>query len=106
MRRGTPASHEGPSMDSFVRRRTPEEETDQASARTHVLFRPQAPRLTGPVEILTDPDLKKILWDESWRVYFPMEDADPDYVVLRIKPTEAEGWWGLKKFRLTPEELR
>ena len=55
---------------------------------------------------MTDPDLKKILWDESWRVYFPMEDADPDYVVLRIKPTEAEGWWGLKKFRLTPEELR
>lgn len=62
--------------------------------------------LTGPVEILTDPDLKKILWDESWRVYFPMGNADPDYVVLRIKPTEAEGWWGLKKFRLTPEELR
>lgn len=55
---------------------------------------------------MTDPDLKKILWDESWRVYFPMEDADPDYVVLRIKPTEAEGWWGLNKFRLTPEELR
>ncbi len=61
--------------------------------------------LTGPVEILTDTNLRKTLWDEAWRIYFPMGDSDPNYVVLRIKPTEAEGWWGREKFRLTLENL-
>lgn len=61
--------------------------------------------LTGPAEILTDPNLRKTLWDEAWRVYFPMGDSDPNYVLLRIKPTEAQGWWGREKFRLTPEDL-
>jgi general stress protein 26 len=61
--------------------------------------------ITGAVEILTDPNLRKTLWDEAWRVYFPMGDSDPNYVVLRIKPAEAEGWWGREKFRLTLEDL-
>lgn len=65
----------------------------------------QGVTLTGPVEILTDPTLKETLWDESWRIYFPMGAADPDYVVLRLKPTEAEGWWSEKRFSLAPEEL-
>jgi hypothetical protein len=34
-----------------------------------------------------------------------MGDNDPNYVVLRIKPTEAEGWWGREKFRLTLQDL-
>ena len=49
--------------------------------------------LSGRMEVLTDPGLKRALWSDSWRVYWAGPD-DPDYVVLRMEPTGAEGWWG------------
>ncbi len=60
--------------------------------------------LAGEVEVLDDAGLKRRLWDESWRVYWSGPD-DPDYVVLRLRPTEANGWWGTAPFRLDPEAL-
>lgn len=50
--------------------------------------------LSGRMEILTDPELKRALWSEDWRIYWPAGPDDPDYVVLRMKPERAEGWWG------------
>ena len=50
--------------------------------------------LSGRMEVLSDPELKRVLWDESWRIYWPAGPEDPDYVVLRMKPTGATGWWG------------
>jgi len=58
--------------------------------------------LTGPVEILADPELKKTLWDESWRIYWPSGAEDPDYVILRMRPLEASGWWGTRPFQASP----
>jgi general stress protein 26 len=56
--------------------------------------------LTGTVEILSDPELKKQLWCEDWRIYWP-EGADAaDYVVLRLKPAKAEGWWENNPFKV------
>lgn len=53
---------------------------------------------SGRMEILTDPELKKALWEDDWRVYWRGPD-DPDYVVLRLSPSSASGWWGTKPFR-------
>ena len=61
--------------------------------------------LTGPVEILTDPELKKELWAEGWRIYWPSGADDPDYVILRLQPVEASGWWGSRSFQASPEVL-
>ena len=58
--------------------------------------------LTGQMEILTDPELKRALWSADWRVYWPRGASDPDYVVLRLKPDTVEGWWRGRPFRLEP----
>lgn len=60
--------------------------------------------LSGRVEILTDQQLKTALWDESWRMYW-CGPEDPDYVVLRLTPVEAYGWWGARPFRLDLDGL-
>ncbi len=60
--------------------------------------------LSGRMEILTDQQLKNTLWDDAWRIYWS-GPADPDYIVLRLKPVEASGWWGARPFRLNVEDL-
>lgn len=55
--------------------------------------------LRGRMEILTDPALKRALWRDEWGIYWRGAD-DPDYVVLRLKPSDAAGWWGTAPFRL------
>jgi general stress protein 26 len=55
--------------------------------------------LSGEMEILSDADLKTALWRDEWRIYWPAGAADPDYVVLRLKPIRASGWWGTSPFR-------
>lgn len=60
--------------------------------------------LSGRVEILADQALKTTLWDDSWRIYWPGPE-DPDYVILRMTPVEAFGWWGTKPFRLSMGSL-
>ncbi len=56
--------------------------------------------LSGKMEILTDPGLKSALWDEGWRIFWPGGADDPDYVVLRLKPAQATGWWDNAPFHL------
>jgi len=56
--------------------------------------------LRGKVEVLTDPGLRRTLWQEVWRVYWPSGETDPDYAVLRFAPWSACGWWGTEPFRL------
>lgn len=56
--------------------------------------------LSGHMEILTDPELKKALWQDRWLIYWPAGAGDPDYVVLRLEPTRATGWWGTTPFCL------
>lgn len=54
--------------------------------------------LSGRIEILEDPDLKKTLWHDAWRIYWPAGPTDPDLVVLRLSPALATGWWGTVPF--------
>jgi general stress protein 26 len=56
--------------------------------------------LSGRMEVLSDPALKRALWDDNWRIYWPTGPDDPDYVVLRMKPTGAAGWWGTRPVQI------
>lgn len=56
--------------------------------------------LTGDAEVLEDMESKEALWDEGWRVYWPDGPSDPDCVVVRLTPREANGWWGSEPFYL------
>lgn len=59
---------------------------------------------TGEVEILCDPDLKKELWCDDWRIYWPDGPVESDYIVLRLRPVEATGCWGTATFQLDLKE--
>jgi general stress protein 26 len=56
--------------------------------------------LRGTMEILTDPQIKRMLWQDEWNIYWTGGADDPDYVVLRLKPERADGWWGIAPFQL------
>jgi general stress protein 26 len=61
--------------------------------------------LSGSIEILSDPELKRTLWEEVWRIYWPGGPEEDDFVVLRMKPTHAEGWWGTEPFEIEAGSL-
>jgi general stress protein 26 len=56
--------------------------------------------LAGKAEVVDDPELKKALWCDGWRVYWPDGAGNPDYVVLKIKAEEIRGWWGREPFQI------
>jgi general stress protein 26 len=48
--------------------------------------------LSGIIEIITDMELKKAFWHNNWIMFFPEGATDPDYTLLRLKPTVAKGY--------------
>ncbi|GAA0538880.1 general stress protein 26 [Rhizomicrobium palustre] len=54
--------------------------------------------LSGRAEVLESAALKQALWSNDWRIYWPDGYSNPDYVVVRLKPSEIRGWWGSKPF--------
>lgn len=58
--------------------------------------------LAGEMEVLGGAGLKEALWSDDWRVYWPSGPGDPDYAVLRLRPTRAEGWRGTTPFHFEP----
>jgi len=45
--------------------------------------------LAGKMEIVTDEDLKKEIWQDSWEMYYPGKK----YTLLRLLPDFAKGWY-------------
>lgn len=60
--------------------------------------------LRGEMEILCGEALKRALWTEEWRVYWPEGQDDSDYVVLRLRPLSARGWRGTEPFAVELEQ--
>ena len=48
--------------------------------------------LAGEIETVTEKTLKKQLWQEDWKNYYPGGADDLDYTILRLLPTFAKGW--------------
>ncbi len=49
--------------------------------------------LTGKIEIVTDENLKKEIWQAGWEIYWPDGPDGPQYTVLRLLPDFAKGWY-------------
>jgi general stress protein 26 len=57
--------------------------------------------LGGFMEIVTDLELKKAIWQDYWTMYYPKGVDDPDYTVLSLYPRVAKYYHQLKKFTFT-----
>ncbi|HEX9105833.1 MAG TPA: pyridoxamine 5'-phosphate oxidase family protein [Longimicrobiales bacterium] len=60
--------------------------------------------VTGKAEVLDDPELRRRLWSDLWRIYWTGWD-DPDYIVVRLTAEDVRGWWGTSAFALERSEL-
>jgi len=61
--------------------------------------------LAGEVESVTDPEIKKTLWQNGWEMYFPAGTGDPDYTVLSLTPLLIRGWYGSEAFEIDMRNL-
>jgi general stress protein 26 len=48
--------------------------------------------LAGTMEVVTDPALKKRIWQQGWTMYYPNGPEGLEYGVLRLAPTVVRGW--------------
>jgi general stress protein 26 len=54
--------------------------------------------LGGEIEVVTDAELKKQIWQDGWEIYYPGGADDPEYTILRLLPAFAKGWSGKGPF--------
>jgi general stress protein 26 len=52
--------------------------------------------LKGVIEIITDEDFKKIVWEEGWERYYRYGVKDPDFTVLKLLPKYGRYYHQLK----------
>lgn len=52
--------------------------------------------LSGNIEIITDVEIKKSLWQNNWQYYYNEGSGDyndPDYYVMRLHPDKLHCWF-------------
>ena len=49
--------------------------------------------LEGAIEELDDMDLKKKIWQDEWKMHWPGGAEDPEFILVRLSPTYAKGWY-------------
>ncbi|MHC4462434.1 MAG: pyridoxamine 5'-phosphate oxidase family protein [Planctomycetota bacterium] len=66
------------------------------SAQFHTLL------LTGNAEEIDDPDIKKRIWQDEWKIHWSGGPEDPEFIMLKILPERAKGWYkeGAFEFKL------
>jgi len=57
--------------------------------------------LSGDIQIVSDPHLKRTLWQPGWERYYPQGPDDPDHTVLRLLPRLARGWHASERFEFS-----
>ncbi len=48
--------------------------------------------LTGEIEVVTDLDIKKQLWQDDWKIHYPGGFDSPEYNILCLKPRIMKFW--------------
>lgn len=48
--------------------------------------------ISGKAEVVRDVERQKELWNPYAKIWFEKGPADPDLVMLRVRPTQAEYW--------------
>ena len=58
--------------------------------------------LIGNIEEVYDPDLKKKMWQDEWKMHWPGGPEDPEFILLKLLPDYAKGWYkeGAFEFKL------
>ncbi|APC41360.1 pyridoxamine 5'-phosphate oxidase family protein [Clostridium estertheticum] len=56
--------------------------------------------LTGEAEIVTDMEIKKVLWHDMWKIFFPGGVTDPDYTIIRLSAVTAKGYDKIQTYNL------
>ncbi len=66
------------------------------SAQFHTLL------LVGNTEEIDDLDLKKRIWQDEWKIHWPGGAEDPEFIMLKLLPELAKGWYkeGAFEFKL------
>lgn len=49
--------------------------------------------LRGKVQEITDQQFKNMLWQDGWEIHWPGGAEDPEFIVLKLSPTAAKGWY-------------
>ncbi len=47
--------------------------------------------LTGHAREIDDPDLKKRIWQDEWKMHWPDGPEDTEFVILKLLPDSAKG---------------
>jgi general stress protein 26 len=66
------------------------------SAQFHTLL------FVGKTEEIDDLDLKKRIWQDEWKIHWPGGPEDPEFIMLKLLPAWAKGWYkeGAFEFKL------
>lgn len=68
----------------------------KANPKTSVYFcNPQQIQgllLTGEMELVTDMEIKKQLWQDDWKIHYPNGFDGPEYNILSLKPSLVKFW--------------
>jgi len=49
--------------------------------------------LVGNAEEIDDLDLKKRIWQDEWKIHWPGGPEDPEFIILKLLPEWAKGWY-------------
>lgn len=58
--------------------------------------------LIGTAEEVADMELKKLIWQEEWKMHWPGGPEDPEFVLLQMQPKSAKGWYKEGPFEFEP----
>jgi len=50
--------------------------------------------LSGKMEIVADPAVKRAVWQPGWEMYYPQGPDDPDYTLLCLQPKSGKLYAG------------
>jgi general stress protein 26 len=48
--------------------------------------------LGGNMEVVTDEEIKRQIWQDGWEIYYPGGVDGPEYTILQLLPAFAKGW--------------
>ena len=49
--------------------------------------------IAGQIEEITDMEFKKQIWQDSWKIHWAGGAEDPEFIVMKLLPSYAKGWY-------------
>lgn len=61
--------------------------------------------ISGDMEFITNPEVKKQFWTEGWEMYYPKGWSDEDYTLLALKMKKGRAYESFSVLEFTEDEL-